>query len=92
MEQEQVIRELTEFATQTTAVLQDHKQVLQRHEQNLQAEFRCVESHRDAIAALSKDVQAIGELVNSMQRCLLRILSELGMLLPGDDPALGKIN
>jgi len=88
MEHEQVanaIHELSEFATQTAAVLQDHKQVLQRHEENLQAEFRCAQSHRDAITELRDLVAAQGQLLRSMQRVLLKITISLG-IAPDEPP------
>jgi hypothetical protein len=100
MEHEELVaavHEMTDFATQTASVLQDHKKVLGRHEANLQAEYRAGVSHADAIRALRSDMQGLRdlvaaqtELVSSMQRVLVRITNSLG--LPPDEPLPGAIN
>ena len=81
MEHDERIKELTEFACTTAAVLADHKQVLERHEQNLQAEFRTAQSHRQAIEEMHSHLKSFAEVINqqsvllgSLQETLLKVL------------------
>ena len=97
MEHEEVIRELTEFATTTGRTMHNHREQLQRHEEILHAQFKAGTTHHDAIQTLRKDVQDLGQLVNSqseliasMQRCLVKILQTLGMPSPDETP--GAVN
>jgi inorganic triphosphatase YgiF len=92
MEPEQVtnaIHELAEFATTTGRTLANHRAQLQRHEEILHAEYKAGVTHHDAIAAVRQDVKALGDLVDSqsqliqsMQRCLIKILTTLGLPTP----------
>jgi len=98
VEHEEVIRELTEFATTTGRTMHNHREQLQRHEEILHAQFKAGTTHHGAIEVLRKDMQSLGQLVNSqseliasMQRCLVRILQTLGMPSP-DDSLPGAIN
>jgi hypothetical protein len=92
------IHEFAEFAAMTGRTLQNHREQLQRHEEILHAQFKAGTTHHGAIEVLRKDMQSLGQLVNSqseliasMQRCLVRILQTLGMPSP-DDSLPGAIN
>jgi len=97
MENQQIaeaIHELSSFATETGRVLANHKKTLQRHEEVLLAQYRGGSSHADAIKTLREDVRSLselvgaqGELVTSMQRCLIKILTTLGLPTPEEPPS-----
>jgi hypothetical protein len=91
------IHEFAEFSAMTARTLQNHREQLQRHEEILHAQFKGGASHADAIRALRTDMQNLAELVNSqsqlvqsMQRVLLRITNSLG--LPPEEPLPGAVN
>jgi hypothetical protein len=92
----EAIHELTEFATITARAIADHKQVLERHEENLRAEYRSVESHKTAIEELRGHLANVAQLVNqqnilmaAMQKSLLRVLNNLGLIdSEGDTSAI----
>ena len=100
MEHEEVVTAidgLASFAEETGRVLAAHKAVIQRHEEVLLAQFQAGKSHRDAIEVLRQDMLALGNLVNaqseliqSMQRALLRVVNDLG--ISPEEPLPGAIN
>jgi ornithine cyclodeaminase/alanine dehydrogenase-like protein (mu-crystallin family) len=78
MEHEEAIRELRDFAETTAAVLANHREQLQRHEEILHAQYKGGESHHAAITELRELVSAQSQLLTSMQRVMLRIVKSLG--------------
>jgi hypothetical protein len=88
MEDEQTIRELVDFTATVGRTLANHREQLQRHESILLAEFKAGESHHAAITELRELVAAQGELLQSMQRALLKIAKALGH----DPEDIGPVN
>jgi len=62
--QEELNREMRQFAETTAAVLQDHKTALERHEENFLGAFRSAESHKLAIEELRQHLHSLAEVIN----------------------------
>ena len=81
MEQAEQLKELTEFAQITAPVLQDHKEVLQRHEENFLGAFHSAESHKVAIEELRQHLHSLAEVINQQSVVMAKLqnlLSNLG--------------
>lgn len=94
MEHEEVetaVHEMAQFAATTGRVLENHKGVLQRHEEILAAQFKAGSSHHDAIQTLRTEVQTLGQQISTLQHSVIKILQAMGLPTPEDLPP-GKIN
>jgi len=94
MEPEQVeaaVCELREFAVLTGRAMRSHLEQLQRHESILEQEYKAGASHHAAIMELRELVAAQGQLLQSMQRVLLKITTSLG-IAPDEPPQSDQIN
>ena len=81
MADEEAIKEFREFAQITAEVLQDHKQTLQRHEENFVGAFHSAESHKVAIEELRQHLRSLAAVINEqsvVMAQLQKMLSNLG--------------
>jgi hypothetical protein len=79
--QEELNREMRQFAETTAAVLQDHKIALERHEENFLGAFRSAESHKLAIEELRQHLHSLAEVINQQSVVMAKLqnlLSNLG--------------
>jgi hypothetical protein len=82
MEQAELVKEFREFAQLTASALQNHKETLERHEQNLLCAFNSAKGHTQAIEQLRENLHALADAINKQNVAMAKlekVLSNLGM-------------
>jgi hypothetical protein len=79
---QELVAEIRELSTALGRMAENHKSVLQRHEEDIHAAFRTCKNHHGAIEILQVVVERQNQILERLEESMTRVLAALAMEAP----------